>query len=182
MKTVIIVHMWDGNPKMNWYPWLKEQLENNGFNVKIPEMPEPHKPTISKWINTLKKTMGKTDEEKILVGHSIGCQTILRYLQREKNQNILGTILVAPWFNLTDKALPDEEYKKTAKPWLKDNIDFNKVNESCDNFIAIFSDNDPYVSLSNCNIFEEKLNAKILLEYGKGHFTEEDNIKELPIV
>jgi len=34
----------------------------------------------------------------------------------------------------------------------------------------------------NTKVFRDKLGAKVIVEKNKGHFTEEDNIKELPMV
>ena len=44
------------------------------------------------------------------------------------------------------------------------------------NFFAIFSDNDQYVSVENEKAFQEKLDAETLLMKNKGHFTEEIKI------
>ena len=64
----------------------------------------------------------------------------------------------------------------------RDSIDFSKILNHTDRFTVIFSDNDPYVPLQNATIFEEELFAQTFIEYNKGHFSGEDNIKELPIV
>ena len=43
------------------------------------------------------------------------------------------------------------------------------------------SDKEPYGFLDdNAKIFREKLNAKIIIEENKGHFTEGDGVKEFP--
>ncbi len=50
-----------------------------------------------------------------------------------------------------------------------------------DKIVAIFSDNDPYVPLSNINLFREKIGAKIIKEKNKGHYIENE-ILEIPIL
>ncbi len=50
------------------------------------------------------------------------------------------------------------------------------------NFVAIFSADDPMVSISEKEVFEEKLGAKIVVELDKGHFSGGDGINELPVV
>ena len=47
-------------------------------------------------------------------------------------------------------------------------------------FFCIFSDNDPYIPLSDAEIFKDNLNAKIIIEHNKGHFDPSSNIKEVP--
>lgn len=70
-----------------------------------------------------------------------------------------------------------------AKPWLETSINLAKVKGKANSFIAIFSDNDPYVSLEeNRKIFEGRLGAKIIIEPGKGHFSEDSGVKELPVL
>src|SRR3989338_3050206 len=83
MKRIFIIHGWDFNPKMNWYPWLKKKLEKEGFKVIVPEMPNTSKPKINEWVSHLKKVIGKLDENTYFVGHSMGNQTIMRYLEKE---------------------------------------------------------------------------------------------------
>ena len=79
MKKAYIIHGWGGNPQESWLPWLKEELEKRNFKVNIIKMPNPNHPTIKSWVGKLEKVV-KADSETYLIGHSICCQTILRYL------------------------------------------------------------------------------------------------------
>ena len=79
---VFLVHGWDGSPANNWFPWLKRELEQRGFLVSAPAMPHPRMPTIEDWVSHLSATVGKPDENTYLIGHSMGCQAIARYLER----------------------------------------------------------------------------------------------------
>ena len=182
MKTAYIIHGWDGSPKEPLYQWIKNKLEERNFKVIVPEMPNPSKPEINPWINKIKKVAGDLSDKDILIGHSVGCQAVLRYLGTLKNKKIAKTILIAPWMNLDETTIEEEgeEVKEIAKPWMETPIDWKAVNNNCKEFIAIFSDNDPYVPLSNVNLFKEKLNAKILILNNKGHFDPFSGIKELP--
>ena len=73
-----------------------------------------------------------------------------------------------------------EEVIKIAKPWMETPIDFKKIKSRCEEVIAIFSDNDPYVPLSNIDIFKKNLNAKILILNKRGHFDPDSNVDKLP--
>ncbi len=180
MKKVFIIHGWGGNPEEGWFPWLKKELENRGFKVEVPSMPNPEYPKINEWVNFLSKLAGNANEETFFVGHSIGCQAILRYLEiLPQNKKIGGVIFVASWINLMN--LPTEE-EKIAKPWLNTNINWDKILEHTHNFVAVFSDNDKWVPISDSEIFREKLRAKIFIEHNKGHFSGDDNVKEIKVV
>lgn len=173
MKRIFIVHRWEGNPNLDWYPWLKQELEKKGFDAIIPEMPDPAKPKIDSWVNFLKEQVKNVDNETYFVGHSIGCQTILRYLQSlPENTKIGGALFVAGWINLTEEALRDDE-EHIADPWIKTFINWFKISKMSDKFTAIFSDDDPFVPLDDEKIFYDKLGAKIIIENKKGHFNGE---------
>lgn len=179
VQRVFIIHGWDFNPKMNWYPWLAKKLKAEGFKVEVPEMPNTSEPKIGEWVSHLRKVVGTLDEDTYFVGHSIGCQTIMRYLQ-EIDSKAGGAVFVAGWFKLDN--LEDEEVEDIATLWMEEPIKLDKVKENISKLTVILSDNDPYNFLKeNTDIFREKIGAKVLLESGKGHFTEDDGVKELNI-
>ncbi len=183
MKRVFIIHGWDGYPGEGWFPWLKKELEARGFEVHNPAMPEPLNPRIDTWVSFLRKQVKNPDKNIFLLGHSIGAQTILRYLESLENDvKIGGAIFLAGWVHLADEAFEDKEDAKIAKPWLETPINWEKIKQRTNNFVAIFSDNDPLVPMEDSKIFQEKLGAKIVVEHDKGHFSGRDGTKELPIV
>ncbi|MBN2052924.1 serine hydrolase family protein [Candidatus Woesearchaeota archaeon] len=178
MKKAYLVHGWEGNPENCWFPWLKHELEERGYTVFAPAMPDPENPRINTWVGALKKII-KPDQNTILIGHSIGCQTILRYLESiDTKIKFGGVFLVAGFVHL--KGLESKEEKDIAKPWLSTPINWEKVRKNSKKFVAFFSDNDVFVPVEDSKIFKEKLNAKIILEHNKGHFDDEATIKEFP--
>lgn len=177
-KRTFIIHGWGGNSREGWFPWLKKELESRGYEVFVPEMPDTENPKIETWVPYMEKLVDNPDEYTYFVGHSIGCQTILRYLEKlPANEEVGGCVLVAPWLTLMNQT-KDEEI--IAKPWLETPVDFVKVNQHTDRFFAIFSDDDDVVPLNNREIFAQKLSAKTTVEHEKGHFSGGDGIIELP--
>jgi len=162
MKRVFIIHGWGGYSGEGWFPWLKKELEKQNFLVEIPSMPDSNEPKIETWVDYLKEVIIKPDEETFLVGHSIGCQTILRYLETlNLKEKVGGAVFVAGWFSLV--MYESDEEKRIAKPWIENPIDFEKVRSHCKNFSAIFSTDDPFVSINdNAPIFRGRLGIKIL--------------------
>ncbi len=164
MKRAIIVHCWDGYPEYCWYPQTKKELEEKGFEVQVPTMPETNLPKLNLWLPKLKEAVGEPDEDLILIGHSSGCITILRYLEQLNNgQKVGGVVLVA---GFTD----DLGYKELSN-FFQTPIDFERIKTKSDYFVAIHSDNDPYVPLKFADIFKEKLNAKIIIKHNMDHFS-----------
>jgi len=178
-KRAFIVHRWYGSPDADWYPWLKKELEKKGFQVFALEMPNPDAPEISSWVSTLSKAVGKPDENTYFVGHSVGCQTILRYLETIKGK-VGGAVFVAGWFSLTPEATPSQKEVGIAKPWIERPVNFDLVKEKTENMVAIFSDDDPYVPLAENKKVFGKFCKKVIVETGKGHFDEDSEIFELP--
>lgn len=185
MKKIYIIHRWDGKPESDWYSWLKKELErkynkkdrDSRIEVRILKMPNTEEPVIREWVDYLKKAVPSPDKNTYFVGHSIGCQAIMRYLETFDNVKISGALFVAGWFYLEN--LEDEEVKKIAAPWLKDSINLEKVRKSIGDLRVILSNNDPYDCVGkNKERFEQKLNATVLIEKDGGHFTE----AECPVI
>lgn len=176
---VFIIHRWDGKPNSDWYPWLKKELENKGDKVTVPKMPNTSEPEINYWVEHLSKLIGIPDKDTCLIGHSMGCQAIMRYLETLPKNTILGKLIfVAGWFKLAN--LEDPDVEEIAKPWLTTPIDFSKVKEKTNKITVILSENDPYNEIEhNREMFKTKLNAKIIT-LKKGHFTSEDGVTKLP--
>lgn len=179
MKRVFIVHRWAGGPADDWRPWLKSELEKDGYQVFVPEMPDTEAPVIEKWVNHLAQVVGVADSETFFVGHSIGCQTILRYLETVDTP-VGGAVFVAGWFRLEN--LEDEETKAIALPWMETPIDAEKIKQVLSKSTLIISDNDPYGAFEeNIQKFKE-LNTQIVVLPGAGHLTSHDGFLEAPII
>lgn len=160
-------------------PWLTEKSEKLGYQTLCPDFPHTDQPTIEEWVSFLSRIVGKPDANSYFVGHSIGCQTILRYLETIDTP-IGGTIFVAGWFNLENMA--DAEEERIARPWLKTPIDVSKIKSVLPKSTLIISTNDP------CGAFEEnkakftELGTKIVVVPNAGHLTAEDGYQQIPVV
>jgi len=178
-KRVFIIHGWGGHPEEGWFPWLKTELEKRGLIVAVPAMPNSDKPKIETWIPFLSRVIGNPDAQTYLVGHSIGCQTIIRYLQTlPAGVKIGGAVFVAGWYDLRN--LETEEEKRIVGPWVNKPRDDKKIREAVNHAIAIFSDNDPWVIPENQASWKKRVGAKIIIEHQKGHFSGSDGIINLP--
>src|SRR3989344_2920734 len=183
MRRLFIINGWGGHQQEGWFPWLKKSMEKEGWNVSVPAMPHANHPKIETWVPYLAQQVGKPDKKTFFVGHSIGCQTILRYLATlPKGTEVGGIVLVAGWVHLTPQTTEEPKAKMIAEPWLKTPIAFERVKACTKNIVAVFSDNDPYVPTEGIKIFEQQLNARSILEKKKGHLGGEDSITELPCV
>lgn len=177
-KRVFIIHSWTASPNSDWLPWLAKELREKGFLVEVPEMPDTDNPKIEDWVSHLEKTVGHCDENTFFVAHSIGCQTIMRYLEKlSDDKKCGGAVFVAPWLTLT--GIEDEEDRFVCSPWVNLPINLEKVKARAERFICIFSDNDQFVPAENWEMFSEKLGAEVIVEKNRNHFMGTDGVTEL---
>jgi predicted alpha/beta hydrolase family esterase len=185
-ERAFIIHGYLGYPEEAWLPWLKAMLEKRGYQVWLPAMPHPDRPGISEWVDFIGKLVGKPDAKTVMIAHSLGCVAVLHYLEAlgENAQSVGKTVLVAGRFPIGMS--PEEAEKKIEgdeilKPWLTARVDPESVRMAAGKCTVILSDNDPYVSIDEARAsFQGNFVAEIIIEHGKGHFNEDDNITELP--
>lgn len=180
MKRAIIVHCWGGNPNYCWYPWTKNELEEIGFKVDVLSMPDTDNPRLDKWLPHLTQAVGEPDEELVLIGHSIGAVTIMRYLESLSDDKQVGKVILVAGF--TDQLGFRELENFFEKP-----LDFSAIKTKSKNgFVAIQSDNDPFVSEQYGTRLKEELNAKLVIKHGAYHMSGdvdgEDSYLEVPEV
>lgn len=179
MVKIYLVHGWGGSPHgEGWFGWLMQECEKRNIELIIPEMPNTNNPKINEWVGKMKDIV-EVSEETYLVGHSIGGQAIMRFLEGLDDGKIGGVVFVAGWFNLLETAYEDEGEREIAKPWLETPIDCEKVKENVGGVLAIFSTNDDCVPVSDSKLFEERLGAEIIIKENEGHFNETKEIKEI---
>ncbi|NQV90340.1 alpha/beta fold hydrolase [Candidatus Uhrbacteria bacterium] len=164
MKRVIVVHCWDGYPEYCWYPWLVRELASCGIETVVPSMPETAFPKQSSWVPLLAEIIGKPDLETILVGHSIGCATIMRYLETlGEGEQIGGAVFVAGF--TTDLGF------KEIHNFFETPLDFHEIQSHLPQLLVIHSDDDPYVDLSYADVFVSEFEAQKIVLQGKKHFS-----------
>ncbi len=180
MKRVIIVHCWGGDAEYAWYPWVKKELEARGFSVSVPDFPDTENPRMDAWVSLLFEIVGAPNEELILIGHSIGCAAIMRYLEKLDDTQKVGRVVLVAGFN--ENVGFDEIQNFFDTP-----IDLEKIRTKSKNgFFAIHSDNDPYVDMKYADILKEGLGAQVIVKHAAGHFSGatdgEETCLELPDV
>jgi len=145
-------------------------------------MPDTDAPKIESWVKTLSTTVGAPNSNTYLVGHSIGCQTILRYLcALEADQTFGGAVLVAPWLSLRADSPQEPGDDEVAPPWLINLPDLNIARSHLGGTVAIFSDNDYYVDSDREQpVFAQQLGAQTIMLHDRGHIFGQDGVTELP--
>ena len=185
-KRAFIIHGYQSFPEEAWLPWLKRELRKKGYQVALPAMPRPDRPSLPGWIRFITKLVGEPDQATVMVGHSLGCQAVLRYLETigAAGKSVGRTVLVAGGF---PGGMPLAEAKKKAQgnkallPWFTVKVDPRKVKSAAGRCTVILSSDDPYIPVARAQrAFRANLAARIVLKHGGGHFNEDDAITQLP--
>ncbi|MDP2630804.1 MAG: alpha/beta fold hydrolase [Candidatus Uhrbacteria bacterium] len=179
MKRALIIHCWGGYPEYCWYPWAKQELEKQGIEVVVPAFPNTDTPQLNLWLPELEKVIGRPDEDTFLIGHSIGCALIMRYLESlADDEKVRGAVFVAGFIG--DLGFPE------IKNFFETPLDFEKIKKKCPKFVAIQSDNDPYVPVPQADMLKEKLGVHVIMKHNFAHFSgavdNEASCVELPDV
>lgn len=163
----LLVHCWGGDGRSCWSGWLSDQLQVLGFEVLTPDLPNTNTPDLGDWLAAIRSHVKRFDEKEewVLVGHSLGCATILHLLETfDETEKLYAVILVAGFAK--DLGIPE------IRNFLDKEFDWEKINKKCDKFIVINSDNDPYTKLSEGERLARLLNTKLIIEHGAGHINE----------
>lgn len=171
MKNALILHGTDGDSQMNWFPWLKKNLETNGFAVFCPDLPYAEKPNIDRYFEFISTNQDwKFNEESILIGHSSGAVAILGILERLPPDIQVDTCYLVGSFK--DDLGWDSLSELFEKP-----LDFPKIKSKAKKFVFIHSDNDPYCPLDQARFLSKQLDGYLVVLIGQGHFSVTSNPK-----
>lgn len=135
MKKVIVLHGTGETPESFWYPYLKEQMSSQEYEVVIPQLPNTDDPKLAEQMAFALDHL-TFDEETILIGHSSGVPLILAILEKIPT-TIKQAIMVAGYAS----ALKDDAANTKN---LKDHFDWEQIKEHCQDFVFINAVNDPW--------------------------------------
>lgn len=163
MKAILL-HGTDGSCESNWIPWLKQQLEKHAFEVYAPSLPNSAFPNGEAWSDfIIQNTPFRFDTDTIIIGHSAGAALIPMLLQKLPTGTRIKRAILVSGFHT------DFDWDK-LKNLQNVPVDYNDLKQKCDDFILLHSDNDPYVPIEEPQELAERLNGKLIIIKGQGHF------------
>lgn len=171
-----IIHGVYANPEANWFPWLKKELEAQGYEVIVPKFPTPLDQSLESWFRVISQYENKISEETILIGHSLGAAFILTYLERT-NKKIKAAILAAGFHKLLGS-----QYDEINKTFVDKQFDWEKIKQSCGKFFVFASNNDSYIPLEIGQDLAKNLNAELNIVSNGGHLNKEAGYDDFPLL
>ncbi|WP_298585415.1 alpha/beta hydrolase [uncultured Kocuria sp.] len=176
VRRVVVVHGYDAAPDQHWFPWLRDRLTADGVRTVVVELPEPSFPEAGAWQTALARAVGEPDRHTHLVGHSLGCITVLRHLAGLPRPWTLGGLVLVAGFTgpLGSVPLLDE--------FLAEDVDVSAVRANARRRLVLRSDDDPTVPPAATEALAERLDAPVRVVPGAGHFCGSDGVTRLPAV
>ncbi|MCU1548511.1 MAG: hypothetical protein JWO29_1462 [Arthrobacter sp.] len=173
---VVVIHGYGASPDNHWFPWLKAEMTAAGVPVSVAEMPDGIPADPGEWGEVVKSAVGDVGSATFLVGHSLGCITILRYLAGLPKPWTLGGLILVAGFAGRLEAIPELD------AFLDDGVQLDGVVENIHRRLVIHSDDDPTVPPATSADLAFRLNADVLVVPGAKHFLDADGVTELPPV
>ncbi len=177
MTNIFIIHGAYGNPKENWFPWLKSELEKIGCKVFAPKFPTPENQSLENWLKIFAEYKPHLNKKSIVVGHSLGPGFLLNILEKS-NAPIKAAFFVSGFTG----SLDNPSFDKINKSFFDNGFDWQKIKCNCPNFFVFHSDNDPYAPLKKSKELAKNLNAKLIIIKNAGHFNEESGYTKFELL
>jgi len=174
MRRVVIAHGYTAHPLKHWFPWLRRQLEAQGVELTIPQLPKTEAPVCDEWVKAVSDALGTPDEKTVLIGHSLGCVTALHALNRLTPQWQLGGLILVAGFDEPLSNLPELDPFTATQPNhapIIENVAFRA---------SLVADNDQVVAPERSLAMAGRLKADVCHIQGHHHFTESTGVFELP--
>jgi predicted alpha/beta hydrolase family esterase len=160
VKNVIVIHGYGETPESYWYPYLKKELEQKGYRVTIPLLPNTNEPTLTEQTDFILKNF-EFNEDMILIGHSSGCPVILAVL--EQIPAVISKAILVAGYTTKVKTLAEGTVN------LKASFDFETIKNHCKEFIFINADNDPWgCDESQGELMHKELGGSLIINH-EGH-------------
>ncbi len=150
--NIVLLHGFEGSSKTNFFPWLKQTLEEHGHKVFAPELPNSQNANVEEQIKFVLDNF-TFDENTILLGHSLGGVVAMKVLERIKNkihQLVLIDSFVSPG--------PDRAYASTTT-W---EFDYKKIRSHAEEISMLVDSTHSVVSADRQVGMRENLQAAII--------------------
>ncbi|MCE0495211.1 RBBP9/YdeN family alpha/beta hydrolase [Vibrio salinus] len=172
--NVYIIHGFMASTEDHWFRWLQNKLRQRNITVKIVNLPDSHSPEPDKWQAALRKEMNILSKNSIFIAHSLGCVTLLKYLQSSLFNDHIGGMILVSGFTEQLPSLPQ------LNSFVTEQIHFKKIISQVPRRIVINSDQDSIVPGHLSRELADNLSARLVTISNGGHFLSEDGYTCFP--
>lgn len=166
-KRAAIFHGTNDDPSKYWLPWIKNLLNESGYSVYAPTLPNNDKPNKATYEAFIKDSQWDFTDN-VLVGHSSGATTILNLLSCGWFPDVKAVILVGTFLN--------EKLTKDVSWYIQgqfDNLfleDYSPdvLKQKSEKFYFVHGDDDPYCDINDAKELSDKVNG-LFVTIPNGH-------------
>lgn len=176
-NNYIIIHGSFGSPFVNWFPYLRNEIEKRDLTVYTPDFPTGvDYQNYNNWSKVLESyvSAGIINENTIIYAHSIAPVFISHFLV-SNNIKVKKLVFVCGFNNYLGI---NEEYDTVNKTMYFDNLE--AVKNLSEEIICFYSKNDPYVKYETEKEFADKIATKQIVIDDGGHLNSESGYTEFP--
>lgn len=173
MKKAIILHGWEGDHTLHWYPWLKKQLEELRYEAWVPDLPGADYPSVVRYTDFL---LGKSWDfaNNLIIGHSAGAIEVLGLLQSLPHDvNVNTAVLVS---SFTGEVPKGSDYDH-LKDLFEVPFDFELIRSKANQFIFVHGDNDAFCPLDQAQYLADQVHGDMNVIANGQHFITDNDPK-----
>ena len=174
-NNYLLIHGSFGSPFVNWFPYLRKEIENKNLEVYTPDFPTGvGYQNYENWSKLLKTYVDANiiNENTIIFAHSIAPIFICKFLVENKIK-VKRLVLVCGFNNYLGI---DKDYDAVNESMYFDNL--SDIKNYCDDIVCFYSDNDPYVKYEAEKEFADTITDNHIMISGGGHLNSESGYAE----
>ena len=162
-KNVFLISGKHAYASREYYPQLKQQLEQQGYTVTIIDHINPDSPDLAENVEQLAQY---DFTHAHVVTHSLGAATFLKYLQ-DANMTVASLTMIAPAYGVSNSS--DKQWKQESG-YVDLAVDLSQVRRKIAQRPTIIYSDDADVLNQGFAQLGKELGATTQYEPGKGHF------------
>lgn len=174
---VVVVHGYSAGPSDHWFGWLVTQISRSGHRAEVLDLPDSSAPERAAWARALDLQLASVDDATVVVTHSLGTITVLRWLAERAEPWRLRGLVTVSGFEGPLPALPELD-DVLAEPL--DDATAAMLSRAIDRRVALYSDDDAIVPPAASRRLAARLRARTVEVPGAGHFLADEGFTTLP--
>lgn len=159
----------------DWFPWLEKAAAQGKPPIRLTrlDLPDPFNPDPADWAAAIDRQI-PADHDIVLIAHSLGCISALRWVERHPAARNIGLVLVGAF----DSPLPAYS---SLDAFVRPPLDYAKVKGKVTAPVVITAKDDPIAPMRGALLLADRLGAHAVLTATGGHFLASDGYTTFPM-
>lgn len=174
-NNYLLIHGSFGNPFVNWFPYLRKEIENRNLEVYTPDFPTGVGfQNYENWSNLLKTYVRANiiHENTVVFAHSIAPIFICKFLVENKIK-VKRLVFVCGFNHYLGI---NDDYDAVNQSMYFDNL--SDIKNYCTDIVCFYSNNDPYVKYEKEKEFADAITENQIMISNGGHLNSESGYTE----